>query len=176
MNAPCAVGIDRNTSNDVLFADIVAMFKALHPASKQAGLSPGETSVAWLLSASAMDQLLELYYNAGGTTPISPSGWFTMGDGDKVGPSMMGLPAIVTDHQPAVGSTGDVVLADLRHYLIGDRLTMTVERSQESSGFITDISNFRIRSRVDGRYWIQSASTTEAGQSVSPVVVLDTHT
>jgi len=176
MNAPCAVGIDRNTSNDVLFADIVAMFKALHPASKQAGLTPGETSVAWLLSASAMDQLLELYYNAGGTTPISPSGWFTMGDGDRIGPSMLGLPAIVTDHQPAVGSTGDVVLADLRHYLIGDRLTMTVERSRESSGFITDISNFRIRSRVDGRYWIQSASTTEAGQSVSPVVVLDTHT
>ena len=177
INAPCAVGIDRATASEVLFADVVAMFKALHPASKQAGLTSGVTTTAWLMSASVMDWLLELYYNAGaGPTPISPSGWFTMGDGDKIGPSMLGLPAIVTDHQPAVGTTGDLVLADLRHYLIGDRLTMTVERSQESSGFITDVSNFRVRSRVDGRYWIQSASTTEAGQQVSPVVVLDVHT
>ena len=182
VNAPCAVGIDRNTNNDVLFADVVAMFKALHPASKQAGLTSGVTSTVWLLSASAMDQLLELYYNPTGTEVVAPSGWFSMGDGDKVGPSMLGLPAIVTDHQPAIGSTGDVILADLRHYLIGDRQIMTVERSQESGGFIYDASNFRVRSRVDGRYWIQSATTPEIGAGssnvnvVSPVVVLDVHT
>ena len=175
VNAPCAVGIDRNTSSDVLFVDIVAMFKALHPASKQMGLTPGVTSVAWLLSASAMDQILEMYYNPSGSEVVAPSGWFSMGDGQEIGPSLLGLPAIVTDHQPAAGSTGDVILADLRHYLIGDRLTMTVERSQESGGFIYDASNYRVRSRVDGRYWVQSSSTTEAGQSVSPVVVLDVH-
>jgi HK97 family phage major capsid protein len=175
INAPCAVAVTRNTSNQVLFLDVVAMFKALHPASKQMGLTSGVTSVAWLLSASAMDQLLELNYQvtvAAVTTPIPPSGWFTMGDGDRIGPSMLGLPAIVTDHQPALGTAGDVVLADLGKYVIGDRLAMTVERSQESSGFITDVSNFRIRTRLDGRYWIQSASTTEANQQVSPVVVL----
>jgi hypothetical protein len=66
-----------------------------------------------------------------------------------------------------------VVLADLRHFLIGDRLTLTVERSQESGGFIYAASNFRVRSRVDGRYWIQSSTTTESGQVVSPVVVLN---
>ncbi len=181
VNAPCASIVTRGTSSKVQFLDVVAMFKNLHPASKQAGLVSGTTSVAWLLSASAMDQLLELNYqitiadgDGSNTTinPIAPPGWFSMGDGDKVGPSMLGLPAIVTDHQPAVGSTGDVMLADLRHYLIGDRQIMTVERSQESGGFIDDASNFRIKSRVDGRYWIQSATTTEAAQTVSPVVVL----
>ena len=45
-------------------------------------------------------------------------------------------------------------------------------------GFIYDASNFRIRSRVDGRYWIQSSTTPEIGAGssstyvVSPVVVL----
>ena len=39
-----------------------------------------------------------------------------------IGPSLLGLPAIVTDHQPAIGQHGDVILADLRHFLIGDRL------------------------------------------------------
>jgi HK97 family phage major capsid protein len=185
INAPCAVGIDRNTSSDVLFLDVVAMFKALHPASKQVGLAPGVTDVCWLLSSSAMDQLLELNYQvtiADGdgtnttTTPIPPSGWFSMGDGHDIGPNMLGLPAIVTDHQPAIGSTGDVILADLRHFLIGDRQVMQIERAPLGAQFINDNSLFRVRSRVDGRYWVQSASTTEAGQSVSPVVVLDTHT
>ena len=104
INAPCAVGIDRNTASDVLFVDIVAMFKALHPASKQMGLTPGVTSVAWLLSASAMDQILEMYYNPTGTEVVAPSGWFSMGDGQEIGPSLLGLPAIVTDHQPAAGT------------------------------------------------------------------------
>jgi HK97 family phage major capsid protein len=180
INAPCAVGVDRAAASQVNFLDVVAMFKALHPASKQVGLTPGVTDVVWLLSSSAMDYLLELNYQVtvpGATlaTAIPPSGWFSMGDGHDVGPNMLGLPAVVTDHQPAIGTTGDVALADLRHYLIGDRQVMQIERAKESQ-FISDNSYFRIRSRVDGRYWVQSATTTEAHQQVSPVVVLDLHT
>ena len=178
INAPCAVGVDRASASDVLYADVVAMLKALHPASKQAGLTSGVTSVKWLLSASAFDQLLELYYNPSGGSAegiVAPSGWLSLGDGNQIGPSLLGLPAVVTDHQPAVGTTGDVILADLRHYVIGDRLEMTIERSQQGAGFVTGTSDFRVKSRVDGRYWIQSSTTTEAGQVVSPVVVLDTH-
>jgi HK97 family phage major capsid protein len=170
-NAPCAVAVSRHTASDVLFVDIVAMYKALHPASKQIATMPGMAAPVWLISASAFDQILELYYNPSGSEVVPPSGWFSAGDGDTVGASLIGVPAIVTDHQPAVGDVGDVILADLRYYLIGDRLTMTVDRSQQSN-FIDDVSNFRVKSRVDGRYWIQSATTTEAAQSVSPVVVL----
>lgn len=179
VNAPCAVGIDRAAASDVTLADIAAMAKGLHPASKSAGLTPGITQVCWLLSASAFDQLLELYIGIGTTPTSSAAGaseWMSLGNGCDVGPSLLGLPALVTDHQPAVGSTGDVILADLRHYLIGDRLAMTVERSAKGRQFPDDASDFRVRSRVDGRYWVQSATTTAAGQSVSPVVVLDTHT
>jgi HK97 family phage major capsid protein len=174
VNAPCAVEQTRaNSGQAPVFTDIVKVFKALHPASKAAGLSPGVTAVAWLLSASAMDAILEMYYNPTGSEVVAPSGWFSMGDGQDIGPSLLGLPCLVNDHQPASGSVGDVMLADLRHFLIGDRLTLTVERSQESGGFIYGASNFRVRSRVDGRYWIQSSTTTESGQSVSPVVVLN---
>lgn len=179
-NAPCAVAVGRaNAGQAAVFTDIIAMFRALHPAIKQHGLTSGVTSVAWLLSASVIDALVELYFNVGGAstpstiTPVAPPSWFTMGDGDKVTPSLLGLPAIVTDHQPASGAVGDVMLCDLSNYMIGDRLAMTIERSTESPGaFGTDTSNFRIRSRIDGRYWIQSATTTEANQQVSPVVVL----
>lgn len=177
INAPCAVRVTRaNSAAAPVLADIVAMTKALHPASKQAGYSPGITDVGWLLSASAWDALLELYLTVG-TTPTSAavalSDWLTLGDGRDVGPALLGLPAFVTDHQPAAGTAGDVVLADLRHYLIGDRLTMTVERAPEGSGFASNSSQWRIRSRVDGRYWIRSPTTTAANQQVSPVVVLN---
>lgn len=178
--APCAVGVDRSTASEVLLADLVAMFKALHPASKQAGLTAGVTSVAWLMSATVMDQILDLYLLPAGASPTSGSpvtlsDWFSAGDGDRVAPSFLGLPAFITDHQPALGTTGDVILADLRHYAIGDRMEMVVEPSRSGASFIDDATNFRVKSRVDGRYWIQSATTTQAGQSVSPVVVLDTH-
>jgi HK97 family phage major capsid protein len=176
ITAPCAVGVDRTTASAVTFLDIVTMYKALHPHSKQRATIPGAQGATWLLSASAMDQILEIYYNPTGTEVVPPSGWFSAGDGYSVGASMLGVPLAVTDHQPALGTTGDVVLADLAQYLIGDRMEMVIDLSRKGGSFAVDATNVRVRSRADGRYWIQSSSTTEAGLPVSPVVVLDTHT
>jgi HK97 family phage major capsid protein len=175
INAPCAVGITRANSDAVGLVDIAGMVNALHPAALQAALTPGVTRVKWLISADVLGQLLEIYLNFGSATSgiAAPPDWLQLGDGDKVGPSILGIPAVITDHQPAIGTTGDVILADLGQYVIGDRLAMTVERSAKGTGFVTGTSNFRIKARLDGRYWVQSATTTEAGQSVSPVVVLD---
>jgi HK97 family phage major capsid protein len=177
-NSGAAFTVARNTSDAVLLADMVSMLQALHPAALQAGLTPGLTHVRWLLSSEVLGQLLELYLNTGGTTPgtdITPvalSDWLLFGDGEGTGPSVLGLPASVTDHQPALGGTGDVILADLSQYVIGDRLELTVERSADGPGFLNDTSEYRVRSRTDGRYWVQSQTTTEAGQQVSPVVAL----
>jgi HK97 family phage major capsid protein len=166
VNAPGAYAVTRNTPDEVLHLDIVTMLKALHPASK--------ASATWLLSESAFDQLLELY-EISGTAPA----------GQDIAPPqtlvydmsfgcwrLLGVPAVVNDHQPAVGTAGDVILADLGLYLVGDRGEMTVERSDMGPGFISDTSDFRIRSRVDGRYWPQSTITLTTGQQVSGLVVL----
>jgi HK97 family phage major capsid protein len=174
VNAPCAVTVTRATSSVVSLADIAKMVNALHPASLNAGYTPGITEVAWLVSASAFTSLLEMYLAIGTPANAAAAGidWLSLGDGNETGPSMLGLPLVVTDHQPAVGSQGDVMLADLRQYVIGDRQVMQVDRSWKGSQFISDTSYFRVRSRVDGRYWVQSATTTAASQPVSPVVVL----
>lgn len=176
INVPCQVPITRtNSAAAPVLLDFINMFKALHPASKRAGMKPGVTSVCWLVSDSVMDAILELYYNpsAGSNTGIvAATDWFQAGDGYDVGPSILGLPCQVTDHQPASGTTGDVMIADLRFYAIGDRMTMTVERAAKGAGFADDASDFRLRSRLDGRYLIQGEGTTSAGTSVSPVVVL----
>jgi HK97 family phage major capsid protein len=176
--ASCAVGVDRAVASQVQMADVVAMVKALHPAAVQAALTPDLTYVRWLVGSSVFTYLLELYLAIGTptNTAVAPSDWFSLGDGHGVGPSILGIPASVTDHQPALGSTGDMILADLSQYVIADRQEMTVERSPTGPSFAADASDFRIRSRVDGRYWVQSQTTTEAGGTVSPVVVLDVHT
>lgn len=178
LNAGCAVSVTRaDIGQPPVLADLVAMIKALAPASKAAGLMPGITDVGWLISATVVDALLELYLLPAGTSPTSGapvtlSDWLLLGDGRQVGPSALGLPAFITDHQPAAGTRGDIALADIRNYLIGDRLELTIERSAAGSGFVTDITNYRIKARVDGRYFVQGQTTTKAGGQVSPVVVL----
>lgn len=174
-NASCAVTVNRGNPDTVALPDIASMAQSLHPAALQAGMTPGLTSVRWLLSTDVFNQLLELYLAIGtpANTAVSPSAWFSLGDGYDTGPSLLGLPASPTDHQPALGSRGDLILADLSRYVVADRLVLTVERSPSGPGFAADASDFRIRSRLDGRHWVQSSTTTEASQQVSPVVVLN---
>lgn len=171
LSAPCAIQVDRAVSSAVQGIDVVNMYKQLHPESKR-----GDTA-CWLVSDSAFAQLLDITVTVGAATSgiASTSMWLSWSEASRCW-MMLGQPLYPSDHLPAVGTTGDVVLADLAHYLIGDRLTMTIERSAKGTGFASDTSSFRVRSRLDGRYWIQSPTTTEAGQAVSPVVILSAAT
>ncbi len=171
--AACAVMVPR-TGSPVNEADVSAMVASLHPAALAAGYTAGVTGVGWLISESLLKTLLQMYLDVGSATSgvAALPGWLSLGDGYDTAPSILGLPAWVTDHQPAAGSTGDLALCDVRNYLIGDRMELTVERSAAGSGFVTDITNYRVKARVDGRYFVPGPATTEAGQTVSPVVVL----
>lgn len=176
LNASCAVKVSR-TGSPVDAADVATMISALHPAALAAGLTPGITDVGWLISESLITTILQMYLVPGGSAatagaPASLPSWLNLGDGHDIGPSIVGLPALVSDHSSAAGTAGDLALVDFRNYLIGDRMELTVERSAAGSGFVTDITNYRVKARVDGRYFVPSSTTTEASQTVSPVVVL----
>jgi len=179
LSAPCAVTVARasNSAPYVTSADVAKMLAALHPASLAAGLTPGITDVGWLVSESLLASILQMYLVPGGSpatagAPAALPSWLSLGDGHQVGPSILGLPAFVTDHQPAAGSPGDLALVDLRNYLVGDRAELAIDRSAAGSGFVTDVTNYRFRARVDGRYWVPGPTTTEAAETVSPVVIL----
>lgn len=178
LNASCAKTVTRTNSGQVpVAADIAAMVSAFHPAALAAGLTPGMTDAGWLVSVSLLGAWLQMYLVPGGSAatagaPAALPDWLDLGDGHLVGPSILGLPAKVTDHQPAAGQPGDLALCDFRQYLIGDRLELVVERAGKGSGFITDVTNYRFKARVDGRYGVQGSTTTKAGSGVSPVVIL----
>ena len=174
VNSPAALAVDRATSDAVVLADLIGMIKALHPESLP--------TATWLVSKSAHDQILDLYAVGQGQVwngsalvtadmPTAPPDWYVPA-GAGSGSRILGMEAVVNDHQPAVGDTGDVMLVDLGLYLVGDRGAMEVEVASNGPGFANDTSAIRIRHRPDGRFWPQSTYTTKTSQVVSPLVVL----
>lgn len=164
--APGAVRVSRTTSSEVLHADVVAMLKALHPASK--------CCATWLASEDVFDQLLELYEIVG-TAPagqdIPPPGTLKY-NSDSGRWELVGLEIIANDHQPALGTAGDLMLADMSLLLLGDRGEMTAEVSQKGPGFGKGTSYIRIRYRWDARYWLRQSVTLANGKITSPLVIL----
>jgi hypothetical protein len=80
--------------------------------------------------------------------------------------NLYGWPVVLTDLQPQRGYYGDVMLCDWSYYVIGNR-GATIERSDHLN-FETDLRNWRIVDRIDGRPWL-----TAPVNDRSPFVVLD---
>jgi len=166
MFCPAAFEVTRTTSNEVLHADVVAMLKGLHPASK--------ATATWLASEDVFDYLLELYE----IVPTAPSGQDlappqTLKFNSATGKwELLGLTLEVSDHQPQIGTPGDLILADLSLYVIAERQAMEVELSSQGSGFASGTTNVRIKGRLDARYWPRSVYTLRNGRQSSPLVVL----
>ena len=183
LSAPCAVTVTRTGASLPAAADIANMVSAFHPASLAAGYAPEVDGVGWLVSQSVITGILQAYLVPGGSAatagaPAALPPWLNLGDGRLQAPSILGLPALISDHSPAAGSAGDIALVDFRHYAIGDRMELTVDRSAAGSGFATDVTNYRFKARVDGRYTVMGPITPEIGAGddnadlVSPVVIL----
>ena len=86
--------------------------------------------------------------------------------------TIYGIPVVVTEKVPAKGTAGDVLLADMRYYLIGDRQRLTIDESIHAR-FQNDEKAWRFVQRVDGQCWLKGAITPRAGGStISPFVKL----
>lgn len=166
LSSPAALSVTRTNATDPpVHADVVAMLKAAHPASKK--------KLLWLASEDAFDALLELYLAVGTPTTqaVSPPEWLVFKP--ELGYwTLLGVPLEVTDHQPDAGTRGDLVLLDPSLYAIGNREMMTIEVSSKGATFAADASAYRIRTRIDGRFLPQSTYTLANGRVVSPLVVL----
>lgn len=164
LNATAAITVTRNTAGSVLFADIVAMYPRMLPASLNRAV--------WIISPAVIAQLLQLVLTSG-STPVAPPLWLT-GFSATGGPSfqLLGRPVIVSEKVPNLGSTGDVAFIDFGYYLIGDRQQMTAASSPHIK-FNQDMTAFRFVERLDGRPWLRSAITPRnGGPTLSPFVLL----
>lgn len=160
VNAPCTVAVTRTTASRVGTVDLVGMLARFY----RKGGNP-----VWLINQSVLPEIYKLKDENSNYILLPGSNSSISG---ALPTTIYGIPVVVTEKLPALGTSGDIVLADMRYYLIGDRQRITVDESIHVK-FQTDEKSWRFVTRVDGQPWIDSAITPRAGGStLSPFVKL----
>lgn len=160
LNAPATVTVGRTGTGSVQTSDLVNMLARFY----RRGGNP-----VWIINQSVLPDIYKLK-DENSNYILLPG--FTGGISGALPGTIYGVPVIVTEKVPAKGSVGDVTLADMRYYLIGDRQRLTIMESEHVK-FKFDEKAWRFVQRVDGQPWIDSAITPRAGGStISPFVTL----
>ena len=160
INAPATITVGRAATGSVQTADLIAMLARFY----RRGGSP-----VWIINQSVLPSIYKLKDEANNYI-LLPG--FNGNIAGALPSSIYGIPVIVTEKVSALGTRGDVTLADMRYYIIGDRQRLTIEESMHVK-FKYDEKAWRFVQRVDGQPWIDSAITPRAGGStISPFVTL----
>lgn len=153
-----AKSITRANANQFVLADAGKMLGALLP-----GWSPRTT--CWVISPTVLQQVVQMVSSAAGV------GWLD-NLRDQVPMRLLGLPLMISEKLPALGTAKDVVLCDFAQYLIGDRQQIEIAYS-EHVAFTSNQGVWRFVCRVDGQPWLRSTVTlSDASSTVSPFVYL----
>jgi HK97 family phage major capsid protein len=161
LNADSAVDVTRALASNVSFGDIVNMYKRLYP-----GFVKG---AAWFASPDVLGELLTLQ------DPASSYIWMPseVGVGNSRPGYLLGLPLYISDKVPKLGSTGDLILANLGAYAVAVAQEVVLEKT-ESAKWYQDIMSFRAILRCDAAPLMGSAiSPKNGGESLSWAVVLN---
>jgi len=168
MNSGAMVSVTRGGMTVLDFTDFAHMAERLLPDSWNRAV--------WLFNPDAIDELFEATASAANqATGI-----------DLATMTIFGRPIIVTEKCAALGTTGDVILADFQHYAIAEKELLIaasrhVDRDQDylevtySSGFTHDETFWKVVLRVDGQPLLSAPITPRRGaNTLSPFVCLTT--
>ena len=169
LNAPCLItqaARPAQAATTVIAGNIIDMWSRLHPRSMN--------NAVWMCNASVLPQLYQMgvAVGTGGSVVFTPQG----GLSGSPYAALMGRPLIVSEHCSALGTVGDIVLADFSQYAIGGKSASgaPVMASSTHIYFDFDITAFRFVLRYDGQPLWNSALSPAHGNSSGPFVVLDT--
>lgn len=165
LNSNALVSVAKETGQaaaTILYDNIVKMWGRLLPGS--------HANAHWAVNPECLPPLMQtsVAVGTGGShVPViseSPSGELRM----------MGRPVVVTEKLPALGTVGDILLADFRYFAVGMRADVRIDASPHV-GFSTDEIYVRLKLRADGRSILSDAITPRKGAStLSPFVALAT--
>lgn len=145
---------NRETANTVTYDDITGMMARCLGMSK-----------VWIATQALLPILMRMEDTEGHLI------W--TGDARSGAPTTLaGVPIMFTDRGKALGTKGDLVLADLSYYLIKDGSGPFVAAS-EHVHFTTNKTAVKIFWNVDGQGWLTAPLEGEDGYTRSPFVVLD---
>jgi HK97 family phage major capsid protein len=156
INSPARIDVTRNTASQVKWADIYGMYARL-----RMGSNP-----VWIASQTIIPYLITIADGA------SMNLW-VQSAGPGLPPTLLGIPVMFSERSVALGTAGDLVLADLSQYLIKDGSGPYIAMS-EHVYFTTNKTVIKIFWNVDGQPWLDAPVPLEgsASNTVSPFIVL----
>jgi HK97 family phage major capsid protein len=160
LSAPCLKTVTRGTATTVNTDDITNMLGAFAGRYDRA---------VWITNQTTLTYLLRLQDAAGNYL------WMPGMSGDISGLSpgrLYGIPLIISEKAPALGSLGDVGLYDFSNYIIGEKDGLRIEESAHYK-FPDDIRCWKFVKRVTGKPWLSTVITPKNGSTISPFVALE---
>ena len=144
------MNVARAVANQIAYSDIRDVFCRLHP-----GLLEG---ALWITNQETIPQLLTVADGAGNylLTPNVQSitqKWPLM---------IFGLPLLITDKMPALGSTGDLMLVNFEGYGVGLEQNILIDSSPHYA-FDKSLTYFRVEMWGDGASLLGSAISPRNG-------------
>lgn len=158
INAGATKWHNRAVANQISYVDLVNLVSRLL-------IRGNANSPIWSIPQSAMVQIATL------TDPEGHYIWVPNAREGFAG-TLLGYPVRWNNRAPALGSKGDVILADWGYYLIKDGSGPYVAMS-EHVYFTTNKTVFKVFWNVDGSPWLTAPIKEENGYEVSPFVGLD---
>jgi HK97 family phage major capsid protein len=144
LNAACLIAMTTTTNSVFALKDALNMVSRFHPF-----LSNG----AFFMHPGVVPDLSDFEAGTGGSV------WLMDQKNDPViGQPILGKPVYLSQHLPQDDNSGDVVLADMKAYLLFMRQGMQIAFSEHVS-FKSDQGVFRFTQRMDGQPWLAGAIT-----------------
>lgn len=154
-----AISVTRNTGSDFKLVDAAKMLTRLLP-----GWSPKTT--CWVMSPSVVEKVIQLADSS------SRAIWIPNAR-EALPMTLFGLPIAISEKMKQLGTAKDVLLADMRHYLIGDRQQIEIAFSEHFK-FTNNQGTWRFVARVGGQPWLRGpVNLAEQTDTVSPFVYLN---
>ena len=159
LNSPARIDYTRAGANAIAYADVVGMYARL-----KMGGSP-----VWIASQTTIPQLCTMTDNATGSNAI-----WVQNAAPGIPPTLLGIPVLFHDRSVALGTKGDLILADLSYYYILDGSGPYVAFS-EHVAFTQNKTYIKIFWNVDGSPWLSAPLPLEGStaNTVSPFIVLN---
>ena len=162
MNSGAMIAVTRQGNGYVDMPDIGNMAARLLPDSW--------SRAVWIISQSVLAQWMTL--NDAGANVASFIDLSTM--------QCLGCPILVSEHAAALGTSGDIILADFAHFILGGQ-DMVVSSSREANcssgtaGWTRDQTLWKLVMHVDGQPMLGAPITPKrGGATISPFVALTT--
>lgn len=151
-----SIGEDRGGSNAVNMVDLKELAKRFAPS----GWKNGNLFV----NQDVLAQLFELQSEAANSVSVL----------NLTTRRFFGIPITPTEYCPALGTTGDVTLADFSQYIIGNRDLIIEASGHVNSYWQKNQTLWKMTIRIDGQPAVSGAYTPYKGtNTISPFVVLN---